>query len=119
MNYKSTASTRSRYLLIAALVKFTSAGPVFYQWRVVGFNKRPFKSWKFRTMVENADELKNELWDKNEMQGPVFKMRNDPRITRVGRVLRRFSFDELPQLYSVLRGDMSLVGLRPPCSFKW
>jgi len=93
---------------------FTSAGPAFYQWRVVGFNKRPFKSWKFRTMLENADELKSKLWDKNEMQGPVFKMRDDPRITRVGRILRRFSLDELPQLYSVLKGDMSLVGPRPP-----
>ena len=102
------------FLIIAALVKFTSAGPVFYQWRVVGFNKRPFNSWKFRTMVENADELKARLRDKNEMQGPVFKIRNDPRITRVGRTLRRFSLDELPQLYSVLRGDMSLVGPRPP-----
>ena len=102
------------FLIIAALVKFTSPGPVFYHWRVVGFNKRLFSSWKFRTMVENADELKNELCDKNEMTGPVFKMRNDPRITRAGRVLRRFSLDELPQLYSVLRGDMSLVGPRPP-----
>ncbi len=102
------------FLIIAALVKFTSAGPVFYQWRVVGFNKRPFKSWKFRTMLENADELKAKLWGKNEMMGPVFKIRDDPRITRVGRTLRRFTLDELPQLYSVLRGDMSLVGPRPP-----
>ena len=102
------------FLIIAALVKFTSRGPVFYQWRVVGFNKRPFNSWKFRTMVENADELKAKLWEKNEMMGPVFKIRDDPRITRVGRTLRRFSLDELPQLYSVLRGDMSLVGPRPP-----
>ncbi len=101
-------------LIVAALVKFTSRGPVFYQWRVVGFNKRPFKSWKFRTMVKNADELKAKLWEKNEMQGPVFKIRDDPRITRVGRTLRKFSLDELPQLYSVLRGDMSLVGPRPP-----
>jgi len=102
------------FLIIAALVKFTSPGPVFYGWRVVGFNKRLFKSWKYRTMVENADELKNELWDKNEMKGPVFKIRDDPRVTPVGRVLRRFSLDELPQLYSVLKGDMSLVGPRPP-----
>ncbi len=102
------------FLIIAALVKFTSPGPVFYQWRVVGINKKPFKSWKFRTMVENADELKAKLWDKNEMLGPVFKIRDDPRITRIGRTLRRFFLDELPQLYSILRGDMSLVGPRPP-----
>jgi len=101
-------------LVVAALVKFTSPGPVLYEWRVVGFNKRPFKSWKFRTMVDNADELKAELVERNEMMGPVFKMRNDPRVTGVGRALRRFSLDELPQLYSVLKGDMSLVGPRPP-----
>ncbi len=101
------------FLIITALVRFTTRGPVFYQWGVLGFNKRPFKSWKFRTMVENADELKNELWDKNEVTGPTFKMINDPRVTRVGRVLRKFSLDELPQLYSVLKGDMSLVGPRP------
>ncbi len=101
------------FLIIAALVKFTSTGPVFYEWVVVGFNKRPFRSWKFRTMAENADELKAELLDRNEMRGPVFKMRNDPRVNRVGGVLRRFSLDELPQLYSVLKGDMSLVGPRP------
>lgn len=101
------------FLIITALVKFTTPGSVFYQWHVIGFNKRPFKSWKFRTMVENADELKNKLWDKNEMTGPTFKMRNDPRVTRVGRVLRKFSLDEVPQLYSVLKGDMSLVGPRP------
>ncbi len=102
------------FLIIAALVKFISPGPVFYQWRVVGFNKRLFKSWKFRTMLENADELKAKLRNKNEMMGPVFKMRNDPRITRIGRTLRKFCLDELPQLYSVLKGDMSLVGPRPP-----
>ncbi len=101
------------FLVIAALVKFTSPGRVFYEWRVIGFNKRRFKSWKFRTMVENADELRKDLWDENEVIGPTFKMRNDPRVTRVGRVLRKFSLDELPQLYSVLKGDMSLVGPRP------
>jgi len=102
------------FLVVAALVKFTSEGPIFYQWRVVGFNKRLLNSWKFRTMVENADALKKELWDKNEMKGPAFKMKKDPRVTRIGRVLRKFSLDELPQLYSVLKGDMSLVGPRPP-----
>jgi len=102
------------FLIVAALVKFTSPGPVFYEWRVVGFNKRLFNSWKFRTMVENADGLKNKLLDKNEMKGPVFKMKKDPRVTRIGRMLRKFCLDELPQLYSVLKGDMSLVGPRPP-----
>jgi len=78
-------------LVVAALVKFTSPGLVFYEWRVVGFNKRRFKSWKFRTMVDNADELKADLVERNEMMGPVFKMRDDPRVTRVGRALRRFT----------------------------
>jgi len=107
------------FLIIAALVKFTSPGPVFYEWTVVGFNKRPFKSWKFRTMVENADELKSELWDKNEMKGPAFKMKNDPRVTTVGKFLRKLSIDEFPQLYSVLKGEMSLVGPRPPLQYEY
>jgi exopolysaccharide biosynthesis polyprenyl glycosylphosphotransferase len=101
------------FLAISLAVKFTSAGPVFYRWRVVGFNKRQFKSWKFRTMVSDADRLKDSLANKNEMSGPVFKLKNDPRITPVGRVLRKFSMDELPQMVSVLKGDMSLVGPRP------
>jgi len=101
-------------LVVAVLVKFTSPGPVLYEWRVVGFNKKPFRSWKLRTMVDNADELKADLVERNEMMGPVFKMRDDPRVTRIGRALRRFSLDELPQFYSVLKGDMSLVGPRPP-----
>jgi lipopolysaccharide/colanic/teichoic acid biosynthesis glycosyltransferase len=101
-------------LTIALLVKLTSAGPVLYRWRVVGKNGRPFTSYKFRTMVEDADRQKAALLRFNEMTGPVFKMTDDPRITRVGRWLRRYSLDELPQLYSVLIGDMSLVGPRPP-----
>lgn len=99
---------------IALLVKTTSPGPVFYRWRVVGKGGRPFTGYKFRTMVVNADALKARLLAANEMSGPVFKMRRDPRITPVGRILRKFSFDELPQLWSVLKGDMSLVGPRPP-----
>jgi len=100
---------------IAIAIKLTSPnGSVFYPWRVLGKNGRPFVGYKFRTMVPNADQLKQELLPFNEMQGPVFKMRNDPRVTRLGRFLRRFSLDELPQLYSVLKGDMSLVGPRPP-----
>ncbi len=100
-------------LLIALAIKLTSPGPVFYQWNVVGFNKRPFTSWKFRTMVQNADQLKARLIPVNEMEGPVFKIRNDPRVTTVGKVLRKYSLDELPQLWSILKGDMSLVGPRP------
>ena len=102
------------FLFVALLVKATSKGPVFYRWRVVGKNGRYFTGYKFRTMVDNADRLKRDLLANNEMSGPVFKMEADPRITRCGRVLRRFSLDELPQLWSVLKGDMSLVGPRPP-----
>jgi exopolysaccharide biosynthesis polyprenyl glycosylphosphotransferase len=102
------------FLAIAIMIKLTSPGPTFYHWRVVGKNKRPFVGYKFRTMVVNADTIKKELMQRNEMSGPVFKLKNDPRITSVGRYLRKFSLDELPQLYSVLKGDMSLVGPRPP-----
>jgi lipopolysaccharide/colanic/teichoic acid biosynthesis glycosyltransferase len=101
-------------LVVAVLVKATSKGPVFYRWRVVGKNGRYFTGYKFRTMVDAADRLKAGLMANNEMSGPVFKMESDPRVTRCGRVLRRFSLDELPQLWSVLKGDMSLVGPRPP-----
>jgi exopolysaccharide biosynthesis polyprenyl glycosylphosphotransferase len=103
------------FLLLALAVKLTSPdGPVFYRWRVVGVNRKPFTGYKFRTMVANAEQLKPALLEQNEMQGPVFKLRGDPRITPLGRILRRYSLDELPQLWSVLRGDMSLVGPRPP-----
>lgn len=102
------------FLLMAALVKLTSRGPVFYEFRVLGRNARRIVAYKFRTMVANADQLKPDLLRHNEMRGPAFKMRDDPRITSVGRWLRKFSLDELPQLFSVLIGDMSLVGPRPP-----
>ena len=102
------------FILIAMIIKLTSSGPVFYPWRVVGRDGRPFVGFKFRSMIVNADELKAGLASLNEMTGPVFKLTNDPRITGIGRLLRRYSFDELPQLYSVLIGDMSLVGPRPP-----
>lgn len=101
------------FLVIAILIKITSKGPVFYEWNVMGFNKKPFRSWKFRTMVQEADAQKEALMAINEMKGPVFKIKNDPRITRVGRFLRKYSLDELPQLWSVFKGDMSLVGPRP------
>lgn len=101
-------------LLISLLVKFSSAGPVLYAQTRLGRNGRPFKFYKFRTMVQGADAMKNVLMAQNEMDGPVFKMRNDPRVTRIGRILRRYSLDEFPQLWNVLVGDMSLVGPRPP-----
>jgi exopolysaccharide biosynthesis polyprenyl glycosylphosphotransferase len=101
------------FLIIAVLIKMTSKGPVFYQWNVIGLNKKPFKSWKFRTMIPNADEIKPELAAFNIMKGPVFKLKYDPRITGIGKILRKFSLDELPQLWSVFKGDMSLVGPRP------
>ena len=102
------------FAVIAVAIKLTSPGPVFYEWKVMGLNKQPFTSWKFRTMVPNADALKAQLMARNEMSGPVFKIKNDPRITPVGRILRKLSLDELPQFYSVLKGDMSVVGPRPP-----
>jgi len=98
---------------IALVVKLTSRGPVLFRQERVGVNKRRFFIYKFRTMVSNAEELLSGLESLNEATGPVFKIRGDPRVTPVGRVLRRTSLDELPQLYNVLRGDMSLVGPRP------
>jgi lipopolysaccharide/colanic/teichoic acid biosynthesis glycosyltransferase len=100
-------------LFIAILVKFTSPGPIFFPLEWAGYKGVRFKGYKFRTMVENADEIRKALEDQNEMQGPAFKLRYDPRITTVGKVLRKFSLDELPQLWSVLKGDMSLIGPRP------
>lgn len=102
------------FLILALMVKLTSRGPVFYPWKVVGRNGKPFTGYKFRSMVANADQLKSALEAHNEMLGPVFKLTNDPRITAVGGWMRRYSLDELPQLYSVFMGDMSLVGPRPP-----
>jgi lipopolysaccharide/colanic/teichoic acid biosynthesis glycosyltransferase len=100
--------------VLSIVVKLTSPGPVFYRWKVVGKNGRRFTGYKIRSMVVNADELKKQLEHRNEMTGPVFKIEGDPRITAVGSWMRRYSLDELPQLYSVLKGDMSLVGPRPP-----
>jgi lipopolysaccharide/colanic/teichoic acid biosynthesis glycosyltransferase len=102
------------FLLLALLVKLSSPGPALYKWRVVGKNGIPFTSYKFRSMVTNADDLKAHLESLNEMTGPVFKLTRDPRVTPLGAWMRKYSLDELPQLYSVLIGDMSLVGPRPP-----
>jgi len=102
------------FLLISIIVKATSKGPVFFVQQRVGYNGRLFNCLKFRTMVENAEDLKKDLAKLDEMVGPVFKIKNDPRVTKVGRFLRKTSIDELPQLINVLKGDMSLVGPRPP-----
>jgi exopolysaccharide biosynthesis polyprenyl glycosylphosphotransferase len=99
--------------VIALLIKFTSPGPVLFRQQRSGLNGRPFTLYKFRTMVTNAEQLQHELAAMNEMNGPVFKVTNDPRVTRVGKFLRKYSLDELPQFYNVLRGEMSLVGPRP------
>lgn len=100
-------------LLAAIAVRLSSDGPVFFRQQRAGLNGRPFTMLKFRSMVTNAEQLKQELAALNEMSGPVFKVTNDPRVTRVGRFIRKWSIDELPQLFNVLRGEMSLVGPRP------
>jgi len=105
--------------LIALTIKLSSPGSLFYPWYVIGRGGKRFTGYKFRTMIVNADELKKELWQYNERNGPTFKMKNDPRVTPVGRILRKFSLDELPQLWSVLKGDMSLVGPRPVGPEEW
>jgi exopolysaccharide biosynthesis polyprenyl glycosylphosphotransferase len=99
--------------LIAALIKM-DGGPVFFLQKRMGLNGRRFLCYKFRTMVVNAEQLKESLMSQNEQEGPVFKIKNDPRVTSIGRFLRKTSLDELPQLINVLKGDMSLVGPRPP-----
>lgn len=98
-------------MIIAVLIKIDSNGPVFFLQKRCGKDGKEFSMYKFRTMVKDAEFLKKEL--KNEMDGPMFKMKNDPRVTQTGKALRRWSFDELPQFLNVLKGDMSLVGPRP------
>jgi exopolysaccharide biosynthesis polyprenyl glycosylphosphotransferase len=100
--------------LIAILIKIDDNGPIFFTQERVGLNKRLFKLIKFRTMVINAEELKKSIENENEVSGPVFKIKKDPRLTRIGKFLRRTSLDELPQFINVLKGEMSLVGPRPP-----
>ena len=101
-------------LALAVVVRLTSPGPAFYVCHWVGQNERRFTGLKFRTMVVDADALEQSLQAQNEMTGPAFKMTDDPRVTPVGRVLRKYSLDELPQLWNVLKGDVSLVGPRAP-----
>ncbi len=100
-------------LLMALLIKSTSRGPVFFMQERIGINRRPFRMYKFRTMHDRADELQSQIEEFNESGEGLFKIKKDPRITRVGRFLRRFSLDELPQLINVVRGEMTLVGPRP------
>ncbi|HPR63124.1 MAG TPA: sugar transferase [Thermoanaerobaculia bacterium] len=100
--------------LFALFIKWETPGPVIYRQIRVGLNGRRFKLYKFRTMQADADQRLEEVRHLNEMDGPVFKSKSDPRITKVGRFLRKFSFDELPQLWNILKGDMSIVGPRPP-----
>jgi lipopolysaccharide/colanic/teichoic acid biosynthesis glycosyltransferase len=100
-------------LAIALAIKFTSPGPALFRQKRSGLNGRPFTIYKFRTMATNAEQFKHELEAMNEMSGPVFKVTNDPRITPVGKILRKYSLDELPQLFNVVRAEMSLVGPRP------
>lgn len=99
--------------LIAMMIRFDSEGPVFYRQDRIGKGGRPFKFYKFRSMRVNSDRMRAELESKNELAGPVFKMKNDPRVTSVGHFMRRSSLDEIPQIFNVLKGDMSIVGPRP------
>ncbi|MBC8001507.1 MAG: sugar transferase, partial [Opitutaceae bacterium] len=99
--------------VVSIAIKLTSPGPILFRQQRSGLNGRPFVMYKFRSMVTNAEQLQHELASMNEMSGPVFKVTNDPRITPIGKFLRKYSIDELPQLFNVLRGDMSLVGPRP------
>jgi len=100
--------------ILAAVIKLDSPGPVLFRQERACKNGKVFTLYKFRTMIENADDLLEQLYCMNERSGLLFKMANDPRVTRMGKILRRYSLDELPQFWNVLKGDMSLVGPRPP-----
>lgn len=102
------------FLGIAIAIKAESKGPVFFSQTRCGKDGKPFKMLKFRSMVQNAEDLKKQLLAQNEMSGPVFKIKDDPRITKVGKFIRKTSLDELPQLVNILKGDMTIVGPRPP-----
>ena len=102
------------FIIFAPIIKKQSPGPIFFSQTRVGKNGRQFKIYKFRSMYTDAEERKKELMEQNKMQGLMFKMDDDPRIFPIGKFMRKFSIDELPQFWNVLRGDMSLVGTRPP-----
>ena len=102
------------FLVLIVLIKREDGGPAFYSQERIGKSEKPFKMWKFRSMVVNADQMIDQLEDQNEIDGAMFKIKDDPRITKIGHTIRKYSLDELPQLWNVLIGDMSLVGPRPP-----
>lgn len=102
------------FLFLVIKIRSEDGGPAFYSQERIGKNEKPFKMWKFRSMVVDADKMLDKLEDQNEIDGAMFKIKDDPRITRIGHVIRKYSLDELPQLWNVLIGDMSLVGPRPP-----
>jgi exopolysaccharide biosynthesis polyprenyl glycosylphosphotransferase len=107
------------FLIIAIAIKINDpAGPVFYTQTRIGEHGKPFRMFKFRSMVTNADELLEKLRAKNEIEGAMFKMKDDPRITKVGKFIRKYSLDELPQLLNVVGGSMSIVGPRPPLPYE-
>ena len=102
------------FLVLTILIKKEDGGPAFYSQERIGKNEKPFKMWKFRSMIVNADQMVEQLEEQNEIDGAMFKIKDDPRVTKIGHVIRKYSLDELPQLWNVLKGDMSLVGPRPP-----
>ena len=102
------------FLFLIIKIKHEDGGPAFYSQERIGKNEKPFKMWKFRSMIVNADKMVEQLEEQNEIDGAMFKIKDDPRVTKVGHVIRKYSLDELPQLWNVLKGDMSLVGPRPP-----
>lgn len=102
------------FLFLVIKIRSEDGGPAFYSQERIGKNEKPFKMWKFRSMVVDADKMLDELEDQNEIDGAMFKIKDDPRVTKIGHVIRKYSLDELPQLWNVLIGDMSLVGPRPP-----
>ena len=102
------------FLFLVIKIRSEDGGPAFYSQERIGKNEKPFKMWKFRSMVVDADKMLDKLEDQNEIDGAMFKIKDDPRVTRIGHVIRKYSLDELPQLWNVLIGDMSLVGPRPP-----
>jgi lipopolysaccharide/colanic/teichoic acid biosynthesis glycosyltransferase len=102
------------FLCVSMLIKKEDGGPIFYTQKRIGRNGKVFNMYKFRSMIVHADKKIQDLVDLNEVEGAMFKIRDDPRVTRVGRIIRKYSIDELPQLLNVLKGDMALVGPRPP-----